>query len=68
MKFEMEPRERDILVLMRHSTSFYKYRYKHIITVCSQSLIFSQDRQDRALTSTGGHLGFICTEGGTSRG
>ena len=21
------------------------------------------DRQDRALTGTGGHLGFICTEG-----
>ena len=26
---------------------------------CLQSPIFAQDRQDRALTGTGGHLGFI---------
>lgn len=28
-----------------------------------QSSIFSKDRKDRALTGTGGHFGFLCSEG-----
>ena len=34
-----------------------------LILDCSQSPIFSYDRQNRALTGTSGHLGFIYTDG-----
>ena len=45
------------------SWNFTSKTFSFYFLECSQSPIFSYDRQDRALTGTGDHLGLICPEG-----